>query len=118
MQDFDDEDEEVETAPRKRARPAAEAATAASAASSGAKEDEKAFTVRVASASVFVVGAAAECTLTLPAQLAKRRRVTVRRWRGSVLVDIREFYEKNGQDLPGKKGESGGGAAPCTQRRR
>jgi hypothetical protein len=30
--------------------------------------------------------------------------VTVRNWRGKINVDIREFYPKDGNLLPGKKG--------------
>ncbi|GAU19570.1 hypothetical protein TSUD_303830 [Trifolium subterraneum] len=38
------------------------------------------------------------------AEIAKNRRVTVRTWQDKVWVDIREFYEKDGKQLPGKKG--------------
>ncbi|KAL3721362.1 hypothetical protein ACJRO7_033793 [Eucalyptus globulus] len=37
-------------------------------------------------------------------ELSKNRRLTVRSWHGSVVVDIREFYVKDGKSLPGKKG--------------
>ena len=31
------------------------------------------------------------------------RRVTVSTFRGKTLVNVREYYEKDGQELPGKK---------------
>ncbi|KAL9356449.1 hypothetical protein Peur_049702 [Populus x canadensis] len=36
--------------------------------------------------------------------IGRNRRVTVRNWRGKINVDIREFYPKDGNLLPGKKG--------------
>ncbi|KAJ4844368.1 hypothetical protein Tsubulata_029732 [Turnera subulata] len=37
-------------------------------------------------------------------EISKNRRVTVRNWQGKVWIDIREFYNKDGKLLPGKKG--------------
>lgn len=37
-------------------------------------------------------------------ELTNNRRVTVRSFKGKVYVDIREFYLKDGDWLPGKKG--------------
>ncbi|KAG2711512.1 hypothetical protein I3760_04G079900 [Carya illinoinensis] len=39
-------------------------------------------------------------------EISKNRRVTVRNWQGRAMVDIREFYVKDGKQLPGKKGIS------------
>ncbi|KAF9678931.1 hypothetical protein SADUNF_Sadunf07G0087700 [Salix dunnii] len=36
-------------------------------------------------------------------EIGRNRRVTVRKWRGKINVDIREFYSKDGNLLPGKK---------------
>ncbi|KAF8405683.1 hypothetical protein HHK36_007760 [Tetracentron sinense] len=37
-------------------------------------------------------------------EISKNRRVSVRNWQGKVVVDIREFYVKDGKQMPGKKG--------------
>ncbi|MED6216590.1 hypothetical protein PIB30_008885 [Stylosanthes scabra] len=39
-------------------------------------------------------------------EISKNRRVSVRNWQGKIVVDIREFYVKDGKQLPGKKGIS------------
>ncbi|KAK7410937.1 hypothetical protein VNO78_02178 [Psophocarpus tetragonolobus] len=39
-------------------------------------------------------------------EISKYRRVSVRNWQGKIMVDIREFYTKDGKELPGKKGIS------------
>lgn len=38
--------------------------------------------------------------------LEKQRQVRINEFRGRKLIDIREYYEKNGESLPGKKGIS------------
>ena len=39
-------------------------------------------------------------------ELSRNRRISVGEYNGKKLVDIREYYEKNGDMLPGKKGIS------------
>ncbi|KAJ5621191.1 ssDNA-binding transcriptional regulator [Penicillium herquei] len=39
-------------------------------------------------------------------EISKMRRVTVSEFRGKTMVNLREYYEKDGQELPGKKGIS------------
>ncbi|KIW69064.1 hypothetical protein, variant [Phialophora macrospora] len=39
-------------------------------------------------------------------EIAKTRRVTISEFKGQTMVGIREYYEKDGQWLPGKKGIS------------
>ncbi|XP_021734606.1 RNA polymerase II transcriptional coactivator KIWI-like isoform X1 [Chenopodium quinoa] len=39
-------------------------------------------------------------------EISKNRRVSVRSWQGKVMVDIREFYVKDGKQMPGRKGIS------------
>ncbi|XP_053688078.1 RNA polymerase II transcriptional coactivator [Sabethes cyaneus] len=39
-------------------------------------------------------------------QLDRNRKITVREFKNKVYVDVREFYEKDGKELPGKKGIS------------
>uniref|UniRef100_A0A5B6YVE7 Putative RNA polymerase II transcriptional coactivator KIWI-like n=1 Tax=Davidia involucrata TaxID=16924 RepID=A0A5B6YVE7_DAVIN len=39
-------------------------------------------------------------------EISRNRRVSVRNWQGKVVVDIREFYVKDGKQMPGKKGIS------------
>lgn len=36
-------------------------------------------------------------------EISKLRRVTVSSFKGKIFVHIREYYEKDGQELPGKK---------------
>ncbi|GAA5966530.1 hypothetical protein JCM21900_003563 [Sporobolomyces salmonicolor] len=39
-------------------------------------------------------------------ELGKNRRITARKWKNTLQVDIRETYDKGGETLPGKKGIS------------
>jgi Transcriptional Coactivator p15 (PC4) len=36
-------------------------------------------------------------------EISKMRRVTISEFKGKNMVNIREYYEKDGKDLPGKK---------------
>jgi len=45
------------------------------------------------------LGANLECLL----QISKSRRVTISDFKGKTFVNIREYYEKDGKTLPGKK---------------
>lgn len=38
-------------------------------------------------------------------ELGNMKRVTVREFKGKTLIDIREYYESNGEYKPGKKGK-------------
>nr|XP_043612789.1 RNA polymerase II transcriptional coactivator KIWI-like isoform X2 [Erigeron canadensis] len=42
--------------------------------------------------------------------VSKNRRVSVRVWQGKTVVDIREYYTKDGKQMPGKKVER----TPCS----
>ncbi|GAB2277291.1 hypothetical protein Dimus_011999 [Dionaea muscipula] len=42
----------------------------------------------------------------LVCEISKNRRVAVRSWNGRIMVDIRDFYVKDGKQMPGKKGIS------------
>ncbi|KAJ8447174.1 hypothetical protein Cgig2_022903 [Carnegiea gigantea] len=46
-------------------------------------------------------------------EISKNRRVSVRSWQGRVVVDIREFYVKDGKQMPGRKGTLFGLIAIC-----
>ncbi|KAL6521496.1 hypothetical protein OROGR_018065 [Orobanche gracilis] len=39
-------------------------------------------------------------------ELSKNRKVSVRNWQGKVVVDIREYFVKDGKEFPGKRGIS------------
>ncbi|KAL4916883.1 transcriptional Coactivator p15-domain-containing protein [Aspergillus aurantiobrunneus] len=39
-------------------------------------------------------------------EISKMRRITISSFRGKPMVNIREYYEKDGEELPGKKGIS------------
>ncbi|XP_020604420.1 activated RNA polymerase II transcriptional coactivator p15-like [Orbicella faveolata] len=39
-------------------------------------------------------------------EIGNKRKVSVREFKGRLLIDIREFYEKDGELMPGKKGIS------------
>ncbi|KPI36352.1 putative RNA polymerase II transcriptional coactivator [Cyphellophora attinorum] len=39
-------------------------------------------------------------------EISKLRRVTINEFKGKQMINVREYYEKDGQSLPGKKGIS------------
>ncbi|CAK9218450.1 unnamed protein product [Sphagnum troendelagicum] len=39
-------------------------------------------------------------------ELSRNRKVAVKKFKGKVFVDVREFWSKDGEDLPSKKGIS------------
>ncbi|KAJ1696369.1 hypothetical protein LUZ63_004881 [Rhynchospora breviuscula] len=39
-------------------------------------------------------------------EVSKNKRISVRNWNGNVMVDFREFFVKDGKQLPTKKGIS------------
>ena len=47
------------------------------------------------------------------AQLSSKRKVTIQDFRGKTLVSIREFYRKDGKDLPTAKGNSPNALLAC-----
>ncbi|KAE8379537.1 transcriptional Coactivator p15-domain-containing protein [Aspergillus bertholletiae] len=48
-------------------------------------------------------------------EISRMRRVTISSFRGKTLVNIREYYEKDGQEFPGKKVGSSGISLPIDQ---
>lgn len=44
-------------------------------------------------------------------QLSDKRKVTIQDFRGKTLVSIREFYRKDGKELPSSKGDQFGNFA-------
>ncbi|XP_068690810.1 activated RNA polymerase II transcriptional coactivator p15-like [Montipora capricornis] len=76
VSDSSEESEEEEVKPKKRKTPAEKSSKA----SSSKDEDDFSFPI------------------------ADKRKISVREFKGKVYVDIREFYENDGELKPGKKG--------------
>ena len=49
-------------------------------------------------------------------ELSKMRRVTISEFKGMKMVNVREYYEKDGKDLPGKKVSLDQPPIPATSR--
>ncbi|ODQ81675.1 hypothetical protein BABINDRAFT_6342 [Babjeviella inositovora NRRL Y-12698] len=65
---------------------------------------KKVFSKRASPAARASLTAGSALDLTI--DIGKKKQITVHQYNGISLVDIREFYEKDGEILPGKKGIS------------
>ncbi|KAF4360648.1 hypothetical protein F8388_011283 [Cannabis sativa] len=48
-------------------------------------------------------------------EISKNRRVSVRHWQGKIFIDIREYYLKDGKQMPGKKVPALFWPCPCVE---
>ncbi|ELR17634.1 RNA polymerase II transcriptional coactivator, putative [Acanthamoeba castellanii str. Neff] len=87
-EDLEDSPDEGTTSPPTKTK----AKAAAPAASSSKKKKEEPSTSTEAKANEWEIGS--------------KRRVTVSKFRNQLKIDIREYYEKDGELLPGRKGIS------------